>query len=906
MAFRPCGGGNAIPLAAVGLIPPDAGRPPRWGNHRRRRRPGSDRREMTTPVRRRTLPHQPGLDGLRGVAVTAVLLFHGGSLTGGYLGVDAFFVLSGFLITSLLLLEHESAGSVSLGAFWARRARRLLPALAATLVAVALYAQFLAEPTELATIRDDALWTLGYLANWHQVFADADYFALFRSPSPLQHTWSLAIEEQFYVVWPLVFVLVARLGTARSDATKILVAASTLAVTAFAAAQLLYDPADAARVYYGTDTRVGAILVGAALAAGLRRVGPVGSRRGRAALEVLAVVSAIGLAVAWSRLEGTSTLLYRGGLVACAIATAAVIAAAVHPQRGLVARGLSWAPLRGLGVISYGVYLWHWPIYVVLSPERVDLTGRPLLAVRIAVTVAVAVVSYRLVERPIRRGAGSARTYRWALPAVAIGLVGLILASTSAVVPAVDRSPAATTGGRPGGVLLVGDSVAHSLFPGMVRADVRAALVWSPGCRLLDGELRFENEFTADCDWETSWPRAVATARPDVVVMVIGAWDLFDVRPPGAEAFLVPGSAEWDAYARTRFERAIQVLGAGGAHVVIPSLACQGRIPGGAEEFEAASSLDVERVRASNRVLAAVVAAHPGRVSNPDLFGLLCPADRYQRTVADVVMRGDGAHFTADGAESVARWLLPQLVAAAPDADLLVARGNTRLALVYGDDPTFEAAPAITGTLAGDANWKVDVSAARGLGFCDMVAALVPDLGASHADLVVVQTTGFAAPRCSANDEPDGPPVEPGSDEYYERHRAWLRLFFREATDAGAAVIVVVNPPAKDSAIRARHARLLEIAREEARPFAGVTFSTTPRDAVGGAEWTATLPCGELEAALESCVDGMIPIRSPDGEQFCPLEAAVATDPRTPCLIYSGGAVRFGLAIVDVIRAQRD
>ena len=859
---------------------------------------------MTTPERRRTLPHQPGLDGLRGVAVAAVLWFHGGSLTGGYLGVDAFFVLSGFLITSLLLIERESAGSISLGAFWARRARRLLPALAATLVAVALYAQFLAEPTELATIRGDALWTLGYLANWHQVFADADYFALFRSPSPLQHTWSLAIEEQFYVVWPLLFVLVARLRPSRSTATKILVAASVAAVMAFTAAQVLYDPTDSARVYYGTDTRVGAILVGAALAAGLRRFGPVGSRRGRTALEALAVVSAIGLAVAWWRLEGTSTLLYRGGFVACAFATAVVIAAAVHPRRGVVARALSWAPLRGLGVISYGVYLWHWPIYVVLSPERVDLTGRPLLALRISVTLAVAVVSYRLVERPIRRGAGTSRTYRWATPLLAVGLIAAILASTSGAVPAADRSPAATTGGRPGGVLLVGDSVAHSLFPGMVRADVRAALVWSPGCRLLRGALRFENEFTADCDWETSWPRAVATARPDVVVMVIGAWDLFDVRPPGGSAFLVPGTPDWDAYARTRFERAIEVLGATGAHVVIPSLACQGRIPGGAEEFESASSLDVERVRASNRVLAAVVAAHPGRVSSPDLFGLLCPDGVYRRTVGGVVMRGDGAHFTTEGAETVARWLLPQITAAAPDADLLVARGEERLALVYGDDATFEAAPAITGTLAGDANWKVEVSAARGLGFCDMVAALVPDLGASHADLVVVQTTGFGAPRCSASAAPGGAPVVPGSDEYDERHRAWFRLFFREATDAGAAVIVVANPPAKDPAIRARHARLLEIAREEARPFAGVAVSTTPRDAVGGATWTPTLPCGELESALESCVGGMISVRSPDGEQFCPLEGAVSSDPRTPCLVYSGGAVRFGLAIVDLIRAQ--
>ena len=156
------------------------------------------------------LGHEPALDGLRGLAVVGVLVFHGGYLQGGYLGVDAFFVLSGFLITSLLLVEATGSGGVSLGRFWARRARRLLPALACVLGFVALYAAVWAQPNELATIRGDAIATLLYVANWHQIATSNDYFALFRSPSPLDHTWSLAIEEQFYVVWPLVIWLVVR------------------------------------------------------------------------------------------------------------------------------------------------------------------------------------------------------------------------------------------------------------------------------------------------------------------------------------------------------------------------------------------------------------------------------------------------------------------------------------------------------------------------------------------------------------------------------------------------------------------------------------------------------------------------------------------------------------------------
>jgi peptidoglycan/LPS O-acetylase OafA/YrhL len=290
--------------------------------------------------RKAAIPHISALDGARGLAVAGVLLFHGGHLIGGYLGVDFFFTLSGFLITSLLLAESGRTGSVGLGGFWSRRARRLLPALAVLMVAVALYCFAFASTDQLYAIRSDAFATLGYVANWRQVFSHRDYFALFSAPSPLDHTWSLAIEEQFYVIWPLVFVgLLA--WRQRAAARAVLVTSLVLAGVSSVLMIALYDPANVSRSYFGTDTRAAAILFGAALAAWLAIHGPTRDRRRRVALEIVGIGSAIGLAVAWTRLDGQSSTPYHGGFLLCGLAATAVIAAAVHPEPGPVSRVLA-------------------------------------------------------------------------------------------------------------------------------------------------------------------------------------------------------------------------------------------------------------------------------------------------------------------------------------------------------------------------------------------------------------------------------------------------------------------------------------------------------------------------------------------------------------------------------------
>jgi len=218
----------------------------------------------------------PAIDGLRGIALLGVLAFHAnGALRGGYLGVDLFFVLSGFLITRILLAEQQATGRIDLRSFWVRRARRLFPALLALMPAIGLYAYFLTPPAGLAGIRADALSTLGYVANWSAIFSHRSYWELFRSPSPLEHTWSLAIEEQFYVVWPLVVFLVLR----RFGARALFAVAAGLAALSMVAMVALFDPERTMRVYYGTDTRAATILAGAAFAC----VAPSSPAVGRAA-----------------------------------------------------------------------------------------------------------------------------------------------------------------------------------------------------------------------------------------------------------------------------------------------------------------------------------------------------------------------------------------------------------------------------------------------------------------------------------------------------------------------------------------------------------------------------------------------------------------------------------------------
>jgi peptidoglycan/LPS O-acetylase OafA/YrhL len=369
----------------------------------------------------------PGLDGLRALAVLAVLAYHLGLgwAPGGLLGVGVFFTLSGYLITDLLLGAHARTGSLQLADFWLRRARRLLPALFVMLAVVTAWVALL-DRSQLAALRGAVAASVAYVSNWWLISQHASYFARFGPPSPLGHLWSLAVEEQFYLIWPWLLLAGLRLARPRAGGHSraaaagrhggwqhggwqhggLAVATLALAAASAAAMAVLYRPGyDPTRVYDGTDTRAFALLIGAALAFAwpsrdLRRDLGSGSRwcLDAAGLTGLLVICAM----IW-RTSEYSGFMYRGGLVLLSLATALVIAAVAVPG-GLTGRALGVAPARWIGVRSYGIYLWHFPVIALTTPAD----GRETLAreaLQVAATIAVAALSWRLVEEPVRHGA---------------------------------------------------------------------------------------------------------------------------------------------------------------------------------------------------------------------------------------------------------------------------------------------------------------------------------------------------------------------------------------------------------------------------------------------------------------------------------------------------------------------
>ncbi|HEY7801503.1 MAG TPA: acyltransferase, partial [Dehalococcoidia bacterium] len=354
----------------------------------------------------------PGLDGLRALAIVAVLVFHANArwLPGGFLGVDLFFVISGFIITRALLAEWDARGRVDIAAFWMRRARRLLPAVFLLITAALVYCAFF-ERGDVARLRQDTLAALVYATNWYQISGGQSYFASLAPPSLLQHLWSLAVEEQFYLVWPL--LLSAALFVLPRRVLAPLLALGAAASTTEMA--LLYQHgASVSRLYYGTDTRAAGLLIGSALALspGIWMESRATSRLWPAARQVCGWLSLALLAGICLSIDDSGAVLYNGGFAVVSLASAGMIIAAIHPA-ALLSRILERAPLRWLGRRSYGIYLWHWPIFVLMQPH-LSFTGGAVLvsACQIAAAIVIAAISYRFVEEPIRHGALT-RSRRW-------------------------------------------------------------------------------------------------------------------------------------------------------------------------------------------------------------------------------------------------------------------------------------------------------------------------------------------------------------------------------------------------------------------------------------------------------------------------------------------------------------
>jgi peptidoglycan/LPS O-acetylase OafA/YrhL len=626
------------------------------------------------------LRHVPALDGLRGAAVAGVLLFHANLLVGGYLGVDLFFGLSGFLITSLLLAERRETGRIDLGRFWARRARRLLPALAGLLVGIVVFAAVFADSNQLGQIRSDGIATMLYVANWHAIVAKTGYWDQFVAPSPLEHMWSLAIEEQFYVIWPFVAYAVLRRGRGhdgrvRRGARDLLVVSVAMALASLALMLRLASPATLERVYLGTDTRASSMLIGAALACWLAWRGPVQSAGARVVVEIVGWIGAAVLAVAWTSVAGTTIGLYRGGLFVCGLAVAAVIAAVTHPRSGPLAAVLAVRPLRFLGMISYGLYLWHWPIFLVLDQQRLGVGGWPLFAVQVTVSLAFALASYYALELPIRQG-----RLRWPMRAVVpvtavVLVVALLSATTGATSPppladtvtavraSLDQVPppvANPTAATPPRILFAGDSVSYFLAQEFVahQADygVVAANVALPGCRFTPGRVRLPGgKIIEDGQWplcDTLWAEAIDRVRPDEVFLMVA--------DPGAvdrevdRRWTDPCDARFDAYLRGKLRDAVDILGATGARIVLGTSVRA--LPTYANGSNAA------HLDCFNRSINAVAAADP-RVRVVDLDGFVCPGGTCTEQADGHTLRLDGLHFVGPAADYVDAWLIPQLAA---------------------------------------------------------------------------------------------------------------------------------------------------------------------------------------------------------------------------------------------------
>jgi peptidoglycan/LPS O-acetylase OafA/YrhL len=358
---------------------------------------------------RARLGYIPALDGVRAVAVAAVLVYHGelGWFSGGFLGVDVFFVLSGYLITSVLLdAWRKNGGRLGLGRFYLHRARRLLPALFAMIAVTCAYVVVFL-PDEASKLRGGVVASFGYVTNWYLIFHQQSYFSSLGRQPMLQHLWSLAIEEQFYLLWPLLLGLVLKFW--RPSRVKLAVTIfAAAAVSALLMAVLYRAGGDPSRVYYGTDTHASGLLVGAGMAVLL----PPWQLRGKLgrgapiALDAIGLTALVVLVWCFANVSEFDTVLYRGGYLVFACIAAVVVLVAAHPAATVTSGLLATRPMVWIGKRSYGIYLWHWPVYMVTRPGvDLPLTGIPVFIFRVGITVALAAASYRFLEVPIRSGA---------------------------------------------------------------------------------------------------------------------------------------------------------------------------------------------------------------------------------------------------------------------------------------------------------------------------------------------------------------------------------------------------------------------------------------------------------------------------------------------------------------------
>ncbi|HVA04542.1 MAG TPA: acyltransferase family protein [Acidimicrobiales bacterium] len=573
----------------------------------------------------------PSLDGARGVAIAAVIAFHLGYLGGGWVGVDVFFVLSGFLITSLLLAERDRSGRIRLGAFWARRARRLLPALLFLVFALGLYALLGGPGVVPSQLRAPAMSTLLYFANWQQIVAGHGYFAQFQAVNPLLHTWSLAVEEQYYLVWPLLVLGLVALGGRRWMRTLV-VATGLLAVGSALWMGIAAHILGPNRAYLGTDTRVWELLLGGLGAMALRSAGPT-RRPGLWSAATMVGVAAVALGTALG--TGPPGWIWDGGLVAIALGALVVVLGSIRHPEGPVARVLASAPLRWLGRISYSLYLWHWPVIVVLTTSSTGLRGAGLLSVRLATMLGASCVSYAAVEGPMRRIDWSLWWRRALVPAQIVAVAGVVLVATvppveasaarvrlaPATRPAQALTPVTLPAGRvvtaadPLRAWILGDSVMADSAPG-----VTAALEATGDVKVVADSAFGGWGLSTDKTWATDLSGVIAQYHPEIVIGT-WSWDA-ELAQQDPQAYLVE---------LTSALRTILAPGDGVDMVVLLQFPQEGPVPYILDPLTQAATWTKQDARQIiwNDVAAEAVQFFPGQALYLPTDQLFAPHDRF-------------------------------------------------------------------------------------------------------------------------------------------------------------------------------------------------------------------------------------------------------------------------------------
>jgi peptidoglycan/LPS O-acetylase OafA/YrhL len=666
--------------------------------------------------------YQPSLDGIRAIAVVAVLLYHADVrwLPGGFLGVDVFFVVSGYLITSLLVEERRGSMTTDLKRFWLRRAKRLLPALFAMLAVTCAYAA-VAVPDALYRLRTDVLAAATYSTNWWLIASKQSYFEALGRPPLLRHLWSLAVEEQWYLLWPLVFVLAMALVRGRTE--RLVVPIVLVALTSTVWMAIVFDPAgDASRAYFGTDTRASGLLIGAAAAmVWTPWRWPWADRRRLAGLDAIGWLALLALVAVMLRWGQTTSLLYRGGFLLVSVLSIVVVAVSVHPGATTFRAALSLAPLRWLGSRSYGLYLWHWPVFMVTRQQDYpDMGGRTRFALRLGLTFALTELSFRFVERPVRDGsamqwiadwradrARRSRARGWAAVGttaalLSVAFVGARVATadpvdvttggseelfqpaTAALSPlapvaaagavpstvSAGASPGAPVTGTlpphlPRRVVVVGDSQASALVknaPSGLGGTLALASGAVEGCGLFDrGTIRttadFRRSFGSCRGWPGKWAASARHSKADIALVVIGAWDVFDLaQDSGVLAF---GSPAHDAYLLAQLQRGISGLVAAGSQVALLEVPCYDPVDGGGLTAlpERGDPRRTDHLNHLLRLTANNDPAHVTFVRGPREW---C-GDHAIAT--DLAYRWDGVHYYRPGAKLVFETIAPALVA---------------------------------------------------------------------------------------------------------------------------------------------------------------------------------------------------------------------------------------------------